>query len=132
RSIKKQTGYVFVYNSNDFKSSKVDVQVKNSTIIEAMDECLKDLPLTYKVVKNNILVKREEDEDNWVNLIQQKVLSGLVVDDSGEGVPGVSVRLKGSNLGTVTNGAGRYSIEVPTETGALLFSFVGFVSQEVA
>src|SRR5690606_32837753 len=58
RSIKKQTGYVFVYNSNDFKSSKVDVQVKNSTIIEAMDECLKDLPLTYKVVKNNILVKR--------------------------------------------------------------------------
>src|SRR5690606_24696646 len=87
RSIKKQTGYVFVYNSNDFKSSKVDVQVKNSTIIEAMDECLKDLPLIYKVVKNNILIKREEDEDNWVNLIQQKVLSGLVVDDNGEGVP---------------------------------------------
>lgn len=129
RSIKQQTGYVFVYDNNDFKSSRIDIHIKNSTISEAMNECLKDLPFTYKVVKNNILVKR--DEGAGLKEIQQKIISGKVVDANGAPLTGVTVRLKGSTLGTTTNASGNYSLEIPGTEGVLQFSFIGFTPQEM-
>ncbi|MEO2071165.1 MAG: TonB-dependent receptor [Zunongwangia sp.] len=62
---------------------------------------------------------------------EQKSISGVVYDaDSGETLPGVTVNIKGSNTGTVTDLDG--SFEIKAESGSILvFSFVGYVSQEV-
>jgi TonB-linked SusC/RagA family outer membrane protein len=58
-------------------------------------------------------------------------IKGKVTDKNGEPLPGVSVKLKGSQIGTTTNSTGEYSINMP-DNGILVFSFVGFASKEVA
>ena len=62
---------------------------------------------------------------------QSQNISGLVSDDGGAFLPGVSVKLKGTNSGTVTNGDGKYLIESDAN-GTLVFSFVGYKTQEIA
>ncbi|TLU96970.1 TonB-dependent receptor [Dyadobacter sediminis] len=67
-----------------------------------------------------------------INLIVDKPISGKVSDEKATGLPGVSVILKGTSTGTVTDAEGNYSINVP-ETGSsvLVFSFVGYLPREV-
>ena len=64
---------------------------------------------------------------------QQKTVEGIVVDTNGEGIPGVSVVLKGSSQGTITDMMGHYSVSGEMEEGTILvFSFIGMQTQEVA
>ena len=58
-------------------------------------------------------------------------LAGRVASETGEGIPGVNVLLKGTTSGTTTNAAGMYSLEVPDGSGSLVFSFIGYLTQEV-
>ncbi len=59
------------------------------------------------------------------------LISGKVVAETGEGLPGVNVVLKETTIGTVTDIEGKYTLEVDNEEGALVFSFIGYVTQEV-
>ncbi|MBT1698878.1 SusC/RagA family TonB-linked outer membrane protein [Fulvivirgaceae bacterium PWU4] len=64
---------------------------------------------------------------------QDRTVSGRVTDGSdGSPLPGVNVVLKGTNNGTVTDQDGRYSLSVPASANALIFSFIGLVTQEVS
>lgn len=62
---------------------------------------------------------------------QQKKLTGKVVDETGQPIPGVSILVKGTDQGTITNVEGVYEITNLSEEAVLVFSFVGFVNQEV-
>ena len=64
------------------------------------------------------------------NVQGQKIVSGKVTDDSGEGIPGVNVVIKGTTIGSVTDFDGNYQVSVE-ENSTLVFSFVGFTSQEI-
>lgn len=61
-----------------------------------------------------------------------KVVSGQVSSAKGEPLPGVTVLLKGTSIGTVTDAAGNFSFSIPDNTGTLIFSFIGFQTREVA
>ncbi|GGB80343.1 SusC/RagA family TonB-linked outer membrane protein [Dyadobacter sediminis] len=65
------------------------------------------------------------------NFTIDRTISGKVTDETGEKVPGVSIVLKGSTTGTVSDADGAFSINVPDQGGTLIFSSVGFLSQEV-
>lgn len=65
-----------------------------------------------------------------VSFAQQVKVSGTVVDGTGEPLPGVNVIVKGSTIGLITDFNGKYSIEV-NRGATLLFSFIGFVSQDI-
>jgi len=64
-------------------------------------------------------------------LAQGVVVTGKVSSESGEGLPGVTVLLKGTTNGTATDASGSYSLTVPNSTGTLIFSFIGYTQQEV-
>ena len=67
-----------------------------------------------------------------VNFEQQQItITGTVTDDQGDPLPGVNVVVKGTTIGQVTNFDGKFSINVPSEEAVLLFTFVGFMPQEV-
>ena len=59
-------------------------------------------------------------------------VTGLVSDENGQGFPGVNIIVKGTTSGTTTDANGRYALEVADENATLVFSFVGYVEQEVA
>ncbi len=63
---------------------------------------------------------------------QERSISGTVIDDEGERVPGANVLIKGTNTGTVTDIDGQFRITVPSNDAVLVFSFIGMKSQEVA
>lgn len=66
------------------------------------------------------------------NLVQERSISGRVTGETNEGLPGVSVVIKGTQRGTTTNADGRYSLLIPKEGKELVISFVGFLTQEIA
>ena len=61
-----------------------------------------------------------------------KVITGKVSDDSGQTVPGASVVVKGTSIGTITDMDGKFSLNVPVDSKTLVLSFVGMITQEVA
>ncbi|AKD56700.1 SusC/RagA family TonB-linked outer membrane protein [Spirosoma radiotolerans] len=68
---------------------------------------------------------------NHPEIRADRTLTGRVTDEKDEALPGVSVILKGSQRGTVTDADGRYKLDVPDNGSTLVFSFVGYLSQEV-
>lgn len=70
--------------------------------------------------------------DAYSRAVAELNISGKVSDEAGEALIGVSVRLKGTSLGTVTDIDGQYAITIPDEKGILVFSYIGFATQEVA
>jgi TonB-dependent starch-binding outer membrane protein SusC len=126
----------------------------------AMDALLGPLNLTYRQVKKGVYiikpVKRPKTEPATSEMVpgagendqaltsllrsspvesatQTVVFSvkGRVTSDTGEGIPGVSVVLKGTTTGTATDVNGNYSLNLPDATGALVFSYIGYTTEEV-
>lgn len=131
--IKQQTGYVSLYDDKNLASKIVSIDVKNSTVDEAVRECLKDMPFTFKIVNRNILIKHTPDEKELQPASksqQDKVIKGKVVDNKNNPLPGVSVRVKGSTIATVTNADGGYTISTPSGA-TLIFTMIGFSVQEI-
>ena len=66
-----------------------------------------------------------------VAVFAQKSISGKVTDEQGSGIPGVNIYVKGTTTGTISDIDGNYTIEVPDEESILVFSYVGYVKQEI-
>ncbi len=65
-------------------------------------------------------------------ILQATTVTGKVTDDKGDGIPGVNVLVKGTTMGTVTDTEGVYNLQVDNANAILVFSSIGFVSQEIA
>jgi TonB-linked SusC/RagA family outer membrane protein len=130
KSIEKQTGYHFLYDKKDVShTGGINVEVSNASLADALDQCFKDQPLTYKIFQETIVVKKKDGDFTTTQAAAFKV-QGTVSDAKGA-LPGVSIKVKGSNIGTVTDVNGKYTLNVPDANGTLVFSFIGYVSQEV-
>ncbi|AWV97921.1 SusC/RagA family TonB-linked outer membrane protein [Arcticibacterium luteifluviistationis] len=66
------------------------------------------------------------------NIAVDKKITGTVKDETDTGIPGVSIVLKGTTRGTITNVDGTYEIEVPNTGASLIFSLIGYASQEIS
>jgi len=66
------------------------------------------------------------------NMIQQKVVSGVVTDNDGNALPVVSIQEKGTTNGVLSDASGAYRINLTTSNPVLIFSFVGYTPQEIA
>ncbi|MCX6217089.1 carboxypeptidase-like regulatory domain-containing protein, partial [Spirosoma sp.] len=86
------------------------------------------LCVNFTYAKNPLPLKSLADQRA---ITADRTLTGRVTDEKDEALPGVSVILKGTQRGTVTDADGRYKVEIPTGGATLVFSFVGYVSQEV-
>jgi len=85
------------------------------------------------VMEDKVTISTETGVNEEMNdaLQQTRTITGKVVDEDGVTLPGVSVVVKGSTTGTVTNIDGEYSLNVPSSAKVLVFSFIGMTSQEV-
>ncbi len=126
KEIERTTYYRFVYNDDVLKEYKTGVlKMDNAKLNETMNALLENTSLTWKINKDNLIVI------SLGNAEQALIISGKVTGSDGEPLPGVSVRLKGSANGTSTDTEGKYQISVADGKGVLVFSYVGFKTQEV-
>jgi len=129
--IQKQTSYDFLYNAKDLESAKpVNLAVDDLSLKQALDDCFKDQPLNYTIDHTTILITRKQVVPVTQNVVNT-VITGRVTDPKGETLIGVSVKLKGSPTGTITDVNGKYSLSVKNDKGILVFSYIGFEVQEV-
>ena len=126
RSIEEKTSYRFLYN-NDLPAlqSKVTLNARAATIEEIMPVLLFYTDMTFQQMANDLIVIREDP------LAKKDVaVTGTVTDSSGVPLSGVSVLIKGTSIGTVTNEEGKFNLSVPDAKSTLVFSAVGFDEQE--
>ena len=129
--IEQNSEFVFLYRSEDFNTSKkVDIDLKDASINQILDEALKGEKVVYDVYERQIVI-RKDNELPITSQQQKKEISGNVKDSKGLSLPGVSVVVKGTTLGTTTDADGQFRLSVPVDAKTLVFSFVGMKSKEV-
>lgn len=134
KRIKSQSGMDILYVSSLLdQAKKVNVNVANISLTDALDKVFEDQPLNYELKEKTIVITKkvpsflERIVDNF-NAID---VSGRVLDDQGKPIPGVSIKIKGSKRIIATDGTGRFSIQVPDESTILVFSYVGYLTKEL-
>ena len=116
-TIKQQTGYVFFYDLNLLKTAKpVTLKIVDTELSEALAILFDDQPLDYSIENKTIVISQK------LSLKEKKALKnssfllvdikGKVVDSKGETLPGVSVRVKGSSVGTTTDVQGSFVLNI--------------------
>jgi len=125
--LEKETNYRFFYNDDLISVDKmVDLKISDQDIDEILDKMLESTGLGYKILENNLIVVTPKNE------IQQNLVTGKVTDaSSGEGLPGVSIVVRGTAVGVNTDINGNYSIGVSAPDASLIYSFIGYISQEI-
>ncbi|MEX2592861.1 MAG: TonB-dependent receptor [Anditalea sp.] len=134
--IEKQTGYNFVYTNKELERFQtITVERKRQTLYDLLVEISAQSHLEFKQVNQNIHVKKPDKlEEGSVLIANQEVeveITGTVVDETGEPIPGVTVSVPGTGIGTATDIEGKYTLSVP-EGSTLVFSFIGFEAQQIS
>ncbi|WP_429383055.1 SusC/RagA family TonB-linked outer membrane protein [Mucilaginibacter sp. UYCu711] len=124
-NIEKQTGYVFLYTGKDVQNLTISVDVNNVPVTEALDKCLKDLPLSYKMVDKNILLKRKVSAPTVVKPVAPVKISGRVTDSLNKPLPGATVKNKNNNKAVLTNENGEFSLD-GNAGDQIVVSFIGY------
>lgn len=132
KQIESQSEYYFYYNNDEVKTLKdVTISVNKKNIQEVLEELLNGTNLEYKIIDRYIALKKRNEGGAEAVVQQQKSISGKVVDSAGSPLPGVTVVVKGTTNGTITDFDGAYTISRIPEKATLVFSFVGMKSVEV-
>lgn len=140
RRINKLAKVDFAYGSDVLSSSdRVTINVKDEKLSVVLKMILEPLNLQFSIGDNLIIIEAVRPRNKLpaakasISPDQQQIpIKGTVTDQKGLPLPGVSVKLKGSTIATTTTSDGRYSLLLPDGSGTLIFTFMGYLVQEIA
>ncbi|MCW3467152.1 SusC/RagA family TonB-linked outer membrane protein [Chitinophaga nivalis] len=129
--ISRQTGYEFVFDEKQLQSAGlVNIHVSNASLPEVLDKCLKNKPFSYSIVDKIIVIAPRPAPAATATARPVAVIQGTVTGATGQPLPNVSVQVKGTNRGTLTNEKGAFSLQAePKEI--LVFSYLGYETKEL-
>lgn len=129
--VKQKCEVGFIYDYNRVKNiGGITIRVINEELSAVLEQALKNTGL-YAEIENNTIILRKAAAPQAAQ--PARVIRGTVVDADGEALPGVTVLIKGTTLGTVTNEKGAFQLTIPDPVGkVLVFSFIGMETREVA
>ena len=146
QEIEKSASVKFSYNSRTLNlSTEVNIIAKNEVLSSLLDRLLSPMNIKYVQISNEIVIRKNGDQkvgfilnpqistktDN--SIVADITIKGIVIDaENNEPLIGVSVVLKGTTKGSSTNANGEFTIDVPNNQAVLIFSFVGYLNQEMA
>jgi len=134
KKIESLTHFRFVYRNEEISEiQNISLEKAERTVSETLRLILENTSFSFKEMKKNILILRNEAPFPARAEIPrpEHKITGKVVDDGNQPLAGVSIVLKGTTTGTTTDGNGLYSLTLPDAAGVLVFSFIGFSTQEV-
>ncbi|MGV8138924.1 MAG: TonB-dependent receptor [Mangrovibacterium sp.] len=127
RTIEEKSDFRFLFSSKVIDIERIiSLKAENKNIEEVLRDIFDGTNTTYKVIDNKIVLSGESPEQ-----VRPQGITGKVTDQSGQPLPGVTVVLKGTTTGTITNSDGRYSIPHVPDNAVLIFSFVGMQTMEL-
>jgi TonB-linked SusC/RagA family outer membrane protein len=130
--IREQTGLRFLYKKGVFDDfDRVDIEVEDEAVKELLDQLLRERGLECEIEEEVITFKEIVKPIPTKEAQEKKKIKGTITDDKGVPLPGVSVVIKGTNIGVATNIDGEYTLEFDQENAVFVFSFVGMLPQEI-
>lgn len=127
--IEELSEFYFLYNEKLVDTDReVSMSFENDKISEILNKLFAETDMVYTIIDRKIILAPAFLSDNNQ---QQKTITGTVTDENSQPLPGVTVIIKGTTNGTVTNMDGNYSISGYPEDATLVFSFVGMKTQEI-
>jgi TonB-linked SusC/RagA family outer membrane protein len=128
KKIEEQSKFYFLYRSDLLKEvPPVSIQVNDAKLEDILDKILVPNGFSYEI-DDRVVVIKKASELAVSTLVQQNGISGSVKDKNGDPIPGVSVIVKGTNNGTITDNNGNFQLKIPADAKTLTFSFVGMHS----
>ncbi|MGQ1785215.1 TonB-dependent receptor [Saccharicrinis sp. GN24d3] len=130
--IEQQSEFYFMYSEKivDVKR-EVSLKLMNKKVTDVLDALFRDSEVDYKVKDRFILLTNSELSNYTLFAQDQGIITGKVTDDTGQPLPGVTVVVKGTTNGAITDINGNYSISGLNSDNTLVFSFIGMVAQEI-
>lgn len=133
KTIRAQSGYDFVFDLKLMEKAKtVTIALDNASLEEALKRCFANQDFTYTIEDKTVIVRKKTFIDDVKGYFADIEVIGTVLDENGLPMPGVSIKVKGTNKTTVTGLSGRYYIRTDDNNTILIFSYIGYKTKEVA
>lgn len=130
--LRAQTGVRFFYSIDKIKSfDHLSVRAKDESLRDVLNRLLAGTGLTYTLLDDVVVIK-EVSKLLAADSLHSFVVKGFVYNEQKQPLPGVTVRVVGTSLGTASSINGWFSITLPIDKGRLEFSFIGYESQQVS
>jgi TonB-linked SusC/RagA family outer membrane protein len=130
-AIEKQCDYTFMYDNSIDVNQKVTIEAKQETLPMILRKVFTQTPIRYEIVGKHIILKLAASTPKSETAEEIRKITGKVTDDKGQALPGVTVVIKGTTKGTITDANGNYMLPNISSNTTLDFSFVGMQSREV-
>lgn len=137
--VEKNSEFIFIYHRNEVDlNKKISINLNNGSIQQVLDAIFNDGDITYTVKDRQIIIHKAEKpapspQPATTTRQQQRIVAqGVVTDAGGESLVGVNILEKGTTNGTITDIDGGYKLEVSSLNAVLVFSYIGYETQEVA
>ncbi len=138
KEIKRQTGFYFLYNNAEIKKvGNITVKVENASIEETLNASLNSTKFTFKIVDKTIVLNAkplpfiQPNQSNSDNNVPPVEVSGRVLNEAGQPLEGITVKVKGTSKATATNSKGEFTLTGINLPVSLVFSSVGSETKEV-
>ncbi|WP_319479748.1 TonB-dependent receptor [uncultured Draconibacterium sp.] len=130
--IEDQSEFYFMYSGKLIDVDReVSVDFKNQKIDKVLTTLFEGTDVEYVVKDRFIVLTKEGTSGDFSSSVQQNAITGSVTDESGEPLPGVTIVVKGTTKGTVSDVNGKFNLANISATDVIQFSFVGMLTQEV-
>ena len=145
KAIEEQSEFLFLYQEGQVDlNRRVTIQAEEKKLQEILDEVFKGTDNIYIVSDRQVVIGKaprktleaqltvlQKDLKTVIEQPQQREITGKVTDSSGDPLPGATVLVKGTTIGTVTDANGNFSLRIPANAQILQISFVGMKTQEI-
>lgn len=139
KRIEKVSDVQFMYNHQIFGANEqLSIDVNNERLDKVLTKVFAPMMIDYEVVGKRIILRKsikaieKKDIAIMTEIAMQETVSGKIIDEKGDPVPGVSIVVKGTQKGTTTDASGLYKLTYSDESATLIFSSVGYEKQEVS
>ena len=136
QKIEKQTGYLFLYRDEWLREAKkVSFSVTDGDLDQVLSLCFRNQPFTYSILDKSIVVRQREPAPRPTEPFSPNLppndIHGRVTDSLGNPLVGASVTVKGTKMGTQTDGKGEFDLKGVDSRATLIISFTGFEAQQI-
>ncbi|MDE7374857.1 MAG: carboxypeptidase-like regulatory domain-containing protein, partial [Odoribacter sp.] len=129
--LQKKTKLKFFFNHENVQQYRVNADIQGKTLEDVLQLVLSGKPLKYEITGEHVIISNAPTAQTPNQNVLQ--ITGTVVDEKGQAIPGVTVLVKGTTVGSATDSEGKFSLQLP-ETSTLpqlIFSFIGMKTQDV-
>lgn len=132
KQIQSQSKYQFFYNDKLSTVTVEPLKVKDASLEQVLNTLLKNKDISYKIEENIIYLSEKENSNSLQQQSgKERTITGQVVDAKGEPLIGVSILVKGTTDGAITDLNGNYKIMTKSNNPVIVYSYIGYKTQEI-